>query len=324
MVSRESEASAEAELHRAITRRLLIETVAIFALLGAAALWAWSAHSIWRWPIALAQGCWLQRIYVVGHEAVHRKLLPGQGRRNDALGQVLLLPLLLPLRIYRKIHDFHHGHNRRDEGTAALDTFVFRRPPGPLGRLYAHVAWYLAVFAGGFFFHGVISVLLFLLLPLKVARRVSPAFRGWKRRDQLKSIATFAAAVGLHVGIGLLFGRTVWIALLGAPLLTFAWVYSLLIYIYHYDTDYGPHVRFHVRSLRPITFMSWWLLNFNEHATHHRRPSLPWHRLPAEHRPMPEAHADNQKVETIGAAILHQLRGPKIVVRPPAGEAETA
>jgi len=45
-VGGETDTGAEAELHRAITRRLLLETIAIFALLGAAAVWAWTTGSL--------------------------------------------------------------------------------------------------------------------------------------------------------------------------------------------------------------------------------------------------------------------------------------
>jgi fatty acid desaturase len=116
-------------------------------------------------------------------------------------------------------------------------------------------------------------------------------------------------------------GARVWALTLGAPLLAFAWVYSLLVYIYHYETDYGPAVRFHVRSLRPSPIASWWLLNFNEHGTHHRLPKLPWYALPEHREPLPPEHAANQKVQTITAAILRQLRGPRIIEGSEASEA---
>lgn len=300
--------------HRAITLRLVVESVIVFAGLACATLWA-DARESTGLVIALiaAQGCWLHRLYVVAHEASHRKLWPEDARLNDAIGQALLLPLLLPLRIHRKIHAFHHGHNRRDLETSALDTFVVRGPVTAGRRALCHALWYLAVFAGGWFVHSLISVLLFLCMPLKLARRISPAFKGWRTRDQLRSIATFALGLAVHVGVGLALGGRAWALTLGAPLVAFAWVYSLLVYIYHYETDYGPAVRAHVRSLRPHPVASWWLLNFNEHATHHAAPHLPWYQLPERRVELPSQHASNQKVETIAAAIARQLRGPRIV-----------
>jgi fatty acid desaturase len=311
--------------HRKLTIRLLFESMLVAALLAALAV-GLDARADCLARVALVvvivlQGCWLHRLYVVAHEASHGKLWPSRGL-NDALGQLLLLPLLLPLRIHRKIHAFHHGHNRRDPSTSALDTFVIRRRASPTGRLLAragcHALWYVGVFAGGFFVHSLVSVVLFLAMPLSLARRISPAFRGWTHADQLRSLAAFGLGLGLHLGVAGLFGARVWALTLGWPLLAFAWMYSLLVYIYHYDTDYGPQVRFNVRGLRRSPLAAWWLLNFNEHATHHRAPKLPWYELPAHRNPLPPAHADNQKIETIGAAILYQLRGPRIIEVPPA------
>lgn len=312
--------------HRALTSRLLGETVLVAALLVAASLALDGARE--RLPmmagvglplLVLLQGCWLHRLYVVAHEASHRKLWPESAKLNDALGQALLLPLLLPLRIHRKIHAFHHGHNRRDHETSAIDTFVIRRRRTRLGRALARtrcfVLWYLAVFAGGFFIHSLVSVVLFLAMPMSLARRISPAFKGWRLRDQLRSLATFGLGLGFHLGVAAWLGARAWALCLGWPLLAFAWVYSLLVYIYHYDTSYGPGVRYHVRSLRPNRLASWWLLNFNEHATHHRKPKLPWYQLPEQRVEQPEAYADNQQVETIFGAIVFQLRGPRIFER---------
>ncbi len=296
--------------HRPLTLRLLAETAAVFAILAAATLLADRAQAMLPVVILLimAQGCWLHRIYVVAHEASHAKLWPDDRRVNDLIGQVLLVPLLLPLSIHRKIHAFHHGHNRRDISTSALDTFVVHGRCGPLRRAYYFGIWYLGVFAGGWFLHSLISVVMFLALPLGVARRISPAFKGWRRRDQLGSLAVFGLAVAVHLAIGWGFGARTWALVLGWPLLAFAWCYSLLVYIYHYATDYGPAVREHVRSLQPNRLATWWLLGFSDHATHHRDPKLPWYTL-AEQRGDPS----EQPKQSIFVAILQQLRGPTII-----------
>ncbi len=310
--------------HRTLTIWLLCESLLGLLLLGAAAVVLDRRELVIAdlacWCAVFLQGCWLHRLYVVAHEASHGKLWPERRPINDALGQLLLLPLLLPLRVHRKIHAFHHGHNRRDHETSALDTYVIRRHASPIRRLFArawcHLSWYAAVFAGGFFVHSLVSVVLFLAMPLSLARRISPAFRGWTTRDRGYSLAAVGLGLALHLAVAGLFGARVWALTLGWPMLAFAWVYSLLVYIYHYDTGYGPEVRFHVRGLRRSPIAAWWLLNFNEHATHHRKPQLPWYLLPDHREPLPAAHTSNQKVHTVAAAILQQLRGPKIIERP--------
>jgi len=151
---------------------------------------------------------------------------------------------------------------------------------------------------------------------LRLARRVSPAFHGWTIRDQLASLLAFAAGLAFHLLVAYLLGADAWARILGWPLLAFAWVYSLFVYIYHYDTTYGEPVRDNARSLQRVPLLAWWLLNFNEHATHHRDASIPWYRLPdARRAPPPRAEA-NQRVTTIAAAVLAQLRGPRIIEEP--------
>ena len=117
-------------------------------------------------------------------------------------------------------------------------------------------------------------------------------------------------------GVWIGFGQDAWLAALGRPFLFFAWVYSLLVYIYHYRTSYGDQVVYNVRSVSAHGFFRWWLLNFNHHRVHHRYPTLPWHMLPDEPADLPEDFKRNENVENIGQAIKQQLRGPQIFVEP--------
>ena len=117
-----------------------------------------------------------------GHEASHHKLLPEHPRANDAIGQLALFFLMVPLSVFRKIHRFHHGANRRDHQTSALDCYVVPKGAGPLRRGWAHVLWFTGILGGGWFTHSLVSILLFLFLPVSMARKVSPAFQGWNVR----------------------------------------------------------------------------------------------------------------------------------------------
>jgi fatty acid desaturase len=310
-------ASVRRASHAWLTARVLVETAGIVAGLVAATVLLFQAGSVaWVVP-AVLQGFWFQRLYVVGHEAAHRKLLPAVPWLNDLLGQTALLPIGVPLRIFRQIHAFHHGCNRLDYHTSALEVFVVPRGAGPLRRATCWLVWYAAVFAGGWFLHSLISIVLFLFLPLPVARRVSPAFRGWRLRDQVASILWFGAAVAAHVGFGLwLGGGGAWAAALGVPFLVFAWVYSAQSYIYHYATTRGPAVRFHVRPLRGGPLVRWWLLNLNEHDVHHGDPSITWYELPHRRTPLPPEHVIPGDPTTFLGGVLYQLRGPEIVERP--------
>lgn len=299
-----------------ISYRLLAETFGVFVALLVGTMAVWRAELPFRGVILaaliVAQGLWLDRMYIAAHEAIHKKLLPDHPRLNDALGTLLLLPVAAPFTIYRKIHYFHHGHNRRDPHTANLDTFTSRAPLTPLRRTWYHAVWIFFVFFGGFFVHSVVSVLLFLLMPTARAERISPVFRHWRADRRLRAWGEFAAGIGLHAAFAWAFGGGAWVVALGLPLAVFAWFWSLLLYVYHYDTTVGPDVRHNVRSLPRQRFFSWLLLNFNEHATHHYDPAVPWHQLPDRRHVLPEAYHHNQNVTSIWQAVWQQRKGPQI------------
>ncbi len=303
---------------------LVAETLGVFVLLSAASVLLHRAGApLWlQLPVLLFQGLWFYRFYIVGHEAAHKKLFPHSKKANDFWGCAVLLPLMTPINIYRKIHYFHHGFNRADHHTSALDTFVTRRPLTPLRRAWYYGLWYISIFGGGLFIHSLVSVVLFLAMPVAVSIRISPAFKGWTIRDQGRAILIFALGLGLHLGVYFLGGRDVYLYSLGYPMLVFAWLLSLLVYIFHYDTTTGPQTRYHVRSTRPVPVLSWVLMNFNEHATHHQYPNIPWYELPQKRAPLPaEFHARNQPTGSFLRAVLQQLKGPTIIYAPKHHEA---
>lgn len=299
---------------------LVLETILIFIGLSLLSVYLHRQpiqSSVWQAviyvPLALLQGLWFYRFYIVGHEASHRKLFLFNKKVNDFVGSLILLPLMTPITIYRKIHLFHHGFNRKDNHTSALDTFTTQKAT-VIKRVYFHLIWYLAVFFGGLFLHSLISVFLFLFIPPKWARKISPAFEGWSLKDQFKSILLFGCGLALHLGTYYLLGWDVYLWVLGYPMLGFAWILSLFVYIFHYDTTVGPQVRYNVRSVERLPFFSWVLMNFNEHATHHQFPNIPWYELPRKRTPLPQKFADkNQNTWSLPKAILQQFKGPRII-----------
>lgn len=306
--------------HKFIILRVVAETVLLFLglallanYLGPQAGQGWSLTGLYG-LVLLAQALLLQRIYILAHEAAHKKLIPHSLGWNDALGQVVLLPILVPLQIYRKIHVFHHGFNRKDHQTSALDVFVSPWPVTPLIRWGCYLLWFLGVFAGGWFLHSLASIIIFLCLPTPQAQKISPAFKNWQSRDRLMAWSQFLAGLAFHAAVALGWGWSAWLFTLGWPLLAFAWVWSLLVYIFHYHTTIGAQVRFNVRAIRGNRFYSWLLLNFNEHATHHMYPNLPWYELKLKRQELPQPFAErNQNAGSIWAAILQQLKGPSVV-----------
>jgi fatty acid desaturase len=302
-------------LHTRKSLILLAETAGVFALLlaGAMAALRWLPPGLALPAIvllAVAQGLWLDRLYTVAHEAVHLKLFPGRRLANDLVGMALMVPVVAPFTIFRRIHGFHHGGNRRDRSTAALDHMRLPEAAGAGAAAARRGLWYFYVFAGGFFLHTLAAILIFLLVPERRAARVSPVFRGWPPRLRLLSWAQFLAGIGFHAGFAAAFGGTAWLAALGLPMLVFAWFWSMLLYVYHYRTSVGRDVRLNVRSLPRQPLFSWLLLNFNEHSTHHGDPAIPWYDLPRRRASLPPSHAANDDSKTLLQAVLRQRAGP--------------
>nr|MBA2620974.1 fatty acid desaturase [Acidobacteriota bacterium] len=264
-------------------------------------------------PVLLMQALWLDRLYIVGHEATHGKLFPRNRRLNDGVGMLMLLPLAIPLQVFRKIHQFHHGFNRRDVHTSALDVFVSDTPVSKRRRILYKAAWFVGVFGSGYFWYSFASIVIFLFIPTEYAARISPAFKNWTSRDRVVSWLQFLLGVSFHLTVYFVGGFNFWLISLAFPILVFSWIYSLLVYIFHYDTSIGAEVRFNARSLERHWLFSWILMNFNEHATHHAYPNIPWYQLPERREPLPEKYQSNQKVRTVWQAIVQQLKGPKIV-----------
>lgn len=263
--------------------------------------------------IALFQGLWFYRLYIVGHEASHRKLYTKSKFINDVVGSIMLLPLMTPINIYRKIHMFHHGFNRKDDHTSALDTFTTKRLT-LIKKIYFYAVWYICIFLGGLFLHSLVSVILFLFIPPKISKKISPAFKGWTWGDQFKAIGLFSLGVGFHFAIYEIYGSDIYLWVFGYPMLAFAWILSMFVYIFHYDTTVGDDVRYNVRSLNKLPFFSWVLMNFNDHATHHQYPNIPWYELPKNRKELPKEFSEkNQNTRSLFKAIIQQFKGPRII-----------
>lgn len=306
---------------RWINTRLLLETALLFVALALLANYCgpragqsggWLAAYLVIW---LMQGLMLQRLYIIAHEAAHRKLA-ARGWLNDLLGQVVLSSIFVPLQVYRKIHQFHHGFNRKDIYTSALDVFVSPWPVTPLIKAICFGLWYLGVFAGGLFLHSLVSIVLFLFMPVRLAQKISPAFRQWRNRDRLIAWAQFLGAVAMQFAVGRVLGFEAWVYTFGLPLISFAWIWSLMVYVFHYNTTLGDQIRYNVRAINANRLLRWWLMNFNQHATHHMYPNLPWHALPLKAADLPAPFAEkNPTARSLPHAILNQLHGPTVVYK---------
>jgi fatty acid desaturase len=305
--------SSSPKIHTQRNTWMLFETLSVYVGLLLMITFSWMADQTALLVVGITlQGFWLQRVYCVGHESAHRKLFRHRGV-NDALGQLFLWLILVPLPVFRKIHEFHHSQNRRDERTSALDIYTLKANAGPLAYLWAKTLWYSAIGLGGWFLHSLVSIIFFLILPMSMARRVSPAFRGWSEAQRCWSILMFMLPVWGHV-LWIQHDVNQWAILFGYPFLVFAWVYSVQLYVYHYECTIGLKTQFHARRLTGPRALGWWLLNLNQHDTHHRKTKIPWYDLPHRGKPLPNDYAANQNVHQFWRGVVQQFRGPTIIV----------
>ena len=101
-------------------------------------------------------------------------------------------------------------------------------------------------------------------------------------------------------------GTVLWLVLYGYPFVAFAFVYSAQLYVYHYRTTLGHQTLFHARRLTGSKLISWWLLNLNEHDTHHQRPKVVWHRASRSRPSVTERLCTQSKCQYLYQGLFQQ------------------
>jgi len=130
------------------TRRSLWELAA--TLVPFCALWAlaWMALSVSAWlalGLAMLNGAFLVRIFVIQHDCGHGAFLANRSAQ-DWLGRILGILTLTPYAVWRRTHSIHHSHHgdldQRGIGdvlTLTLEEYRARTPFWRLMyRLYRH------------------------------------------------------------------------------------------------------------------------------------------------------------------------------------------
>jgi beta-carotene ketolase (CrtW type) len=220
------------------------------------ALWADPA---WWTPatagLAVALRTFLQTgLFILGHDAMHRTLVPGRPLLNDGLGRLaLLLYAGLPYGRCRRHHLRHHRFpgSRRDPD--------FRRASGD-----GVLSWY-ARFMGNYLSLGQLVLLLSSWLAVAAGltvldpRRVLAVPTFWVLPLVLSSFQLF------------LFGT----------------------YLPHRGDGSGPASRHAVRSLGyPHLLSLLACYHFGYHREHHAHPAVPWFRLPQLRLRVSHHHGD--------------------------------
>jgi acyl-lipid omega-6 desaturase (Delta-12 desaturase) len=254
---------------------------------------AWWSLSVSPWlasAIAVLNGGFLVRLFVIQHDCGHGSFFPDR-RANDALGRALGVLTLTPYDVWKRTHAMHHSTagnlNRRELGD--IKTLTVREYQGlPVFgrlryRLYRHP---LVLFGLGPSYHFLVKN----RLPLGLMRS---GRRYW------------ASAMGTNAGAVIAVGTMAWIG--GWMPLVFIYVPTLLVaasigmwlfYVQHQfeetlwesDEDWQLHeAALHGSShyvLPPI--LRWLTANIGVHHVHHLFSRIPFYRLPEVLRDHPE------------------------------------
>lgn len=293
-------------------RRSLFElavTLTPFVMLWA---FAWMALSVSPWlalALAMVNGAFLVRIFIIQHDCGHGAFLKNR-TAQDWVGRVLGVLTLTPYAVWRRTHSIHHAHHgnldQRGIGDVLTLTIEEYRARSAFGRymyrLYRH------------------PVVLFVLGPsylfiLQNRLPVGLMSSGWRY---------WASAMGTNAMIGIALGLIVWFGGFMPVLLIFlptsviaATIGVWLFYVQHQfeETHWskGEDWQLHDAALEGSSHyvlpqpLRWLSGNIGIHHVHHLYSRIPFYRLPEvirEHRELAEAQRLTIR-ESLATVKLH-------------------
>jgi fatty acid desaturase len=268
---------------------------------------AWTAAAVWTewWIVAVAipvVGTRYYALFIIGHDAMHRRLLPGSAQ-NDLIADLLIFgPIGAVTRVNKRNHLEHHRHlgstddpDRHKHSCMGKDTRS--RFMGFVTGLSSFVPVVRNVFLSPGAGHEEPKAsdgegLLSRYRPRDIA-----IILGWQA----------ALIVGLTVAIGWWAFIVLWLL----PVYVFMYLGDLLrAFLEHAHPESDAAADEH----RLTTFVSTRVerlffapMNMNFHATHHLWPSIPYYNLPVADREM-QAHPLAQEIERRRSYVGHLVR----------------
>jgi omega-6 fatty acid desaturase (delta-12 desaturase) len=285
------------------------------------ALWAlaWAALSISAWlalALALLNGAFLVRIFIIQHDCGHGSFLANR-KAQDWIGRTLGVLTLTPYAVWKRTHSIHHAHHgdldHRGIGdvlTLTIDEYRARPALSRLMyRLYRHPV-VLFVLGPSYVF------ILQNRLPLGLMKS------GWRY---------WASAIGTNAMIGIALALIIWFGGLMPVLLIFlptsvvaATIGVWLFYVQHQfeETHWarGEQWQLHQAALEGSSHyvlpqpLRWLSGNIGIHHVHHLYSRIPFYRLPEvlrDHRELAEAQrlTIRESIATIRLHLWDEKRG---------------
>ena len=270
------------------------------------AAWALAATYTTWWTVALAMvvvGTRFYALFVIGHDGLHRRLLPDRGKNDLVCDAFILAPIGAITRINNRNHLAHHRYLATEADPDRHKHACFNKTD--LTELLAYMTGFASI--------------------LKSARNVFLPSRSEAATDDERRERHTARDVGLLIGVqaALVAGLTWAFGWWGWPVM---WLLPVYVFTYLGDSirSFAEHSHPQADALadehRLITYVSSPLerlflapMNMNFHAAHHLWVSIPYYNLPkadALMRAHPGAAGLEWRKSYVGYLIRYALALP--------------
>jgi fatty acid desaturase len=237
-------------------------------------------HFPWSYPLAVVFiGARQHALIVLGHDAVHHRLLPWRWWNDRVADLLLWWPVCATNEVFRRYHGAHHRHIGTDRD-GNIELWRLRGTDGQPTRewTYPKTAWQLAgkLLWRGCGVTGLALVLIGLVRPFRAIGPVYGAIR-------LLALSGVVAGFAHHDRLDLLLYY--WLV----PLATWFIASNYIRLICEHSAVRSDRA---VYSLTRTTVPGWFDLvfvvprNISYHYEHHIYPSVPFYRLPELHAAM--------------------------------------
>ncbi|OLP54743.1 fatty acid desaturase [Rhizobium rhizosphaerae] len=254
-----------------------------------AVTWWWASLPL---PLVIVAGAWL----IAWHGSLQHEVMHGHPTRlrwiNDGLGWPPL-SLWLPYALYRESHMLHHRDEFLTDPIEDPESSYFTRQAWErLGATGRRLASWNTTLLGRLTIGPAVMILAFL------AQEAMQLRKGDRARLLLWLRHGAGVAIVL-VWVVAICGMPLWLYLLG-----FVYGGASLSRIRSYaEHRYADHHEERTAIVENSPFLGLLFLHNNLHVLHHRRPGIPWYRLPALYR------RDRQALIALNGGLLYNGYG---------------